>query len=53
MVFGVDRENAEGTLGPEIECQRYATQAQALAGHEEICLLIRATIQTEFTNERE
>ena len=31
MVFGVDRERAEGTLGPDIECQRYATQAQALA----------------------
>lgn len=29
------------------QTRRYATEAEALAGHEEMCLLIRATMQEE------
>jgi hypothetical protein len=44
MVFGVTRDDPMlDTLGPDIECVRYATEEQAIAGHEEMCTLIRAT----------
>lgn len=44
MVFAVDRDDPTiETLGPEMDCDRYATEEQALAGHETMCLMIRAT----------
>jgi hypothetical protein len=46
MVFAVDRDDPGlETLGPDLDCQRYSTEAEALAGHEDMCTLIRATIQ--------
>ena len=38
MVFG-------GGGSADLDMDRYSTEAQALAGHEETCLLIRATMQ--------
>lgn len=42
MVFG--HAGGDG-LGPDIECRRYATEAEARAGHDEIVTLILATTQ--------
>lgn len=46
MVFTTSARD-EGHAGPEFDTRRYATEAEALAGHEEMCLLIRATMQEE------
>jgi hypothetical protein len=46
MVFTTSARD-EGRAGPEFDTRRYATEAEALAGHEEMCLLIRATMQEE------
>lgn len=40
MVFGPE------TRGHAYDCRRYATEAQAKAGHEELVTLIRATAMT-------
>lgn len=46
MVFA---EN--GKVGPELEQRRYSTEAEALAGHAETVLLVRATIQEDIPTE--
>jgi hypothetical protein len=35
----------DGTLGPDMDCRRYCTEAEARTGHEETVLLVRATLQ--------
>lgn len=49
MVFAPD----EVTLGPEIECRRYSTEAEALAGHDETVLLVEATYIAPETREEQ
>lgn len=39
MVFA----NTDETLGPDLECRRYSTEAEARAGHDETVLLVEAT----------
>jgi len=43
MVFVPDEE--EHTLGPEMLCHRYCTEAEAKQGHDDTVTLIRATYQ--------
>jgi hypothetical protein len=46
MVFAIQRDDPElDTLGPDIDCVRYATLEEAERGHEEMVTLVRATIQ--------
>jgi hypothetical protein len=35
-------------LGPDMDCYRWSTEAEALAGHEEVVTLVRATTQETF-----
>ena len=39
--------------GPDLECRRWSTEAEALAGHEEFATLVRATVQETFDEERQ
>jgi hypothetical protein len=43
MVFATS--DAVRGLGPDLECQRYSTEAEALQGHEDTVTLVRATTQ--------
>lgn len=45
MVFATS--SAVQGLGPDLDCRRYSTEAQARAGHDEMVLLVRATLQEE------
>lgn len=48
MVFAAVRDDPElETLGPDMECRRYCTEAEAIAGHEETVLLVTATLNEE------
>lgn len=50
MVFA--HTTTDSKLGPPTDyCDRYATEEQALAGHEAICTLIRATIDETIPSE--
>lgn len=53
MVFA--NEEIRGEDGPmfDLDCDRYATEEQAKAGHEAMCLLVRATLQEEAPVEEE
>lgn len=61
MVFSAsamnpDAEDPDPELLLELDCSRYCTLEEAQAGHEGMCLLIRATLQplpTESTTEEE
>lgn len=46
MVFATSSD-MEG-LGPDMDCHRWSTEAEALAGHEEVVTLVRATLQEEL-----
>lgn len=46
MVFATGPD-VEG-LGPDLDCHRWSTKAEALAGHDEVVTLVRATLQEEF-----
>jgi hypothetical protein len=50
MVFSksardADRDDPDRELLLEFDCERYATEEQALRGHENMCTLVRATTQ--------
>lgn len=47
MVFATHRNTERETLGPDLDCRRYTTEEEARAGHEEMVLLVRATLQEE------
>jgi hypothetical protein len=52
LVFGVQRDDPTlDTLGPEMDCQRYSTEEQAIAGHDEMVLLIEATVKDSLWEE--
>ena len=48
MVFATDSTDPErDTLGPDMDCRRWSTEQEARRGHEEFCILIRATYLDE------
>jgi hypothetical protein len=47
MVFAISQRE-DGTGCGEFDTVRYCTEAEALAGHEEMVTLVRATTQEEF-----
>lgn len=45
MVFTADAWNdPDSSVGPDLDCMRYSTEAEALAGHAATLLLISATL---------
>lgn len=46
MVFGPS-EGPGLELGKAMEVRRYATEAEAIAGHDEVVTLLRATVQSD------
>lgn len=46
MVF-LDPAINDDSLSHDLDCDRYPTEAAALKGHEAMCTLIRATVQTD------
>jgi hypothetical protein len=52
MVFAVNRDDPTlETLGPDMDCRRYCTEEAAKAGHDEMVLLIEATLNEEVPTE--
>lgn len=52
MVFLRDQRDDPEHFGlADIDCSRYSTEEEALAGHEATCLLVRATLQEEPPSE--
>ena len=49
--WNADRSDPDRELMVDIDTVRYCTEEEAYAGHEEVCLLVRATMQEEVPSE--